>query len=109
MKSVKFSMNYFTEIKITSLAELDVLRITKQEATDREPILSWCNGLIFNHVFAEKNPEESDQIIRFEYFYYAKSPKVESSSWNSYKVEVHDLTNVPLFEVITQKLQEKRN
>ena len=106
--TVKLIANNFNEIRIKLLAELDVQRITKQEATDKEPIIAWCNGLIFNYIFAEKNPEETDEIIRFEHFYYAKCKKIESSTWNGYTVEVHDLTGVALFEYLTQKLQEKR-
>ena len=106
--TVKLIANNFKAIRIKLLAELDVQRITKQEAIDKEPILCWCNGLLFNYVFAEKNPEETDEIIRFENFYYAKSPKIDSSTWNGYTVEVHDLTGVALFEYLTQKLQEKR-
>mgnify|MGYP000067043483 FL=1 len=107
--SVKLVANNFKEIRIKLLAELDTQRITKQEATDKEPILNWCNGLIFNHIFAEKNPEESDEIIRFESFFYAKCEKIDSSTWNGYTVEVHDLSGVALFEFLTQKLQESRN
>jgi hypothetical protein len=107
MPKIKFVANYFTEIKIESLAELDVQRITKQEATDQEPVLSWCNGLLFNYLFSEKNPEESDKIIRFDYFFYAKSENIEESKWNGHSVEVHDLTGVPLFEYITKKVQER--
>lgn len=106
--SVKLIANNFKEIRIKLLAELDIQRITKQEATDKEPILCWCNGLLFNYFFAEKNLEESDSIIRFEHFYYAKSDKIESSTWNGYTIEVHDLSGVGLFEFLTQKLQEKR-
>lgn len=106
--SVKLIANNFKEIRIKMLAELDIQRITKQEATDKEPILAWCNGLLFNYMFAEKNPEESDEIIHLEHFYYAKSDKIESSIWNGYTVEVHDLTGVALFEFLTIKLQEKR-
>ncbi|KFM21365.1 hypothetical protein AAA799B03_01097 [Marine Group I thaumarchaeote SCGC AAA799-B03] len=106
---MKFSANYFSEIKIQSLAELDVTRITKQEATDKEPVLSWCNGLLFNYSFSEKNPEESDGIIRFDYFYFAKSEKIESSKWNGHAVEVHDFSGIPLFEEITKKIKETKN
>lgn len=106
---MKFSANYFDEIKIQSLAELDVTRITKQEATDKEPVLAWSNGLLFNYLISEKNPEESVGIIRFDYFYYTKSQKIDSSKWNGHSVEVHDFTGVPLFEEITKKIQERKN
>jgi hypothetical protein len=105
---MKFSANYFREIKIESLAELDIQRITKQEIIDKEPVLSWCNGMLFNYAFAEKIPEEKDTLIRFDYFFYAKCEKIEQSIWHGYTVEVHDLTGVPLFEFITKKVQEKK-
>ena len=103
---MKISANYFTEIKIQSLAQLDVQRITKQEATDKEPVLSWCNGLLFNYSFAEKNPEEPDTLIRFDYFYFAKCEKITTSIWNGYTIEVHDFSGVPLFENIAKYVQE---
>ena len=104
---MKISANYFTEIKIQSLAELDIVRITKQEVTDKEPFLVYCNGLIFNYSFAEKNPEEPDTLIRFDYFYYAKSEKITVSTFNNFSIEVHDFSGIPLFEEITKKILEK--
>jgi len=107
MNTVKLIVNNFKEIRIKLFAELDVLRITKMELTEEKPVICFCNDLIFNYLFSETNPEELDSIVRFEYFYYAKSKKIDSSRWNGYTVEIHDLSGVALFEYITKNIQEK--
>jgi hypothetical protein len=108
MTEIKMIVNNFKEIRIKLFAELDIQRITKQELNEEKSVLCYSNGLIFNYLFSETNPEDSDEIIRFEYFYYTKSEKIDSSRWNGYTVEVHDLTNVPLFEFITKNIQENK-
>ena len=107
MTKIKLIGNNFKEIRIKLFVELDIQRITKQELNEEKPVLCWANGILFNYLFSETNPEELDSTIRFEYFYYAKSEKIDSSRWNNFSVEVHDLSGVALFEYITTKIQEK--
>lgn len=106
--TVEFSANYFKEIKILLLAEKSFSDITKAEVVEPMPVLYYCNSYIFSCEIEQKD-DRPDDVIYLNYFYYCKSEKIDSSKWNGHSVEVHDVSNVPLFEVITRKFQEREN
>lgn len=107
MNKVKFSFNYFHEIKILLLAEKSLEDITKLEVVSQMPMLCYCNGLVFTYAISEKD-DRPDEVVFFNYFYYCKSEKIKESKWNGHSVEVHDASNISLFEIITQKVQENK-
>ena len=102
--SVKFSANYFDEIKILLFAEKTLSDITKLEVVGQMPMLNYCNGFVFASSVIQRD-DRPDDVVYLNYFYYTKSEKIESSKWNGHAVEVHDATGVKLFEEITTKIK----
>jgi hypothetical protein len=103
---IKISANYFTEIKILLLAEKSLEDITKLEVVSSMPMLWYCNGLIFTYAVLERD-DRPDEVVYVTHFYWCKSEIKKESKWEGHSVVIHDSSNVPLFEVITQRLQEK--
>jgi len=107
---LKVTLNSIKEVIIFHHNKTTVQNITKSEAIDDQPILFWCNGVLFNITIPNTDESFIKQTEGIEYIdtlTWAFSDKIDKSTWNGYSVEVQDVTGHSLYEPLTLSLKEQ--
>ncbi len=108
---MKITLDTIKEIIVFNIHKTTIQNITKDEAISENPVLLWCNEILFNIAMTSNEQVFLKQTEGIEYIdtlTYAFSEKIEQSRWNGYAIEVRDMSDHSIYDPITKFLKDEK-